>query len=156
MAVVTKYGSKVITLLDAEPPVFPAKGLNGGRVHYATDKVEIASGDSSTSTFTLARIPYDAVILPGSLLYHDAITSVTDADIGTSDDPNGLADALDISSAGSKQVLEQVDIANYYKPLWELVGLTSNPGGLADIIVTINNNAGAAGTLSLHLQYVTS
>lgn len=155
MAVVTKYGRaypdpatfKLPDAIHACP--IPA--------HLFSD-VAIANGDSATSKLFVGKIPSRARLSPGSLVYHTAITGLTSLDLGFPNENNSgavLAAALDVSSAGSKNALNAVATANLYKRVWELCGLTSDPGRDFDLIATMNQGASAAGTLAFNITHFT-
>ncbi|MNO05668.1 hypothetical protein D3C81_2271520 [compost metagenome] len=57
------------------------------------------------------------------------------------------------TAAGSFSLFKGVDIANWFKPLWQVLGLPKDPGGKIELIATIKG-AAATGTLawSIHGQ----
>ncbi len=67
---------------------------------------------------------------------------------------NCLLAAKTLAVAGSS-ALTGIDIANLPKPLWQLAGYTEDPGGDLTIIGTLNQAAGAAGTVTLSLVFKT-
>ncbi len=169
MAVVnTKAAS--ITSSDAGQAV--KKTLNGGILKESVGTLEVANGDSIASTLRLCRIASNDRI-SRVLLSCDAITSAA-ADVGIYDiasvnsgavvDADFFASAQSIASALVHQdVTHEADaadagagygLADVEKPLWQALGLTSDPGKLYDVVATLTAAATAAGTVSLKVQYV--
>lgn len=155
MGVVTKYGSgyKDPAAILNTPAV-----LAEGTPRAITSVVAIANGNSATSQVFLGRVPSNAIILPQSLLTHTAITGLTDLDVGlyrngSVVDADVLADGLDVHLAGTKSPIASVGTADLGKRVWELAGLTSDPGGMYDVVATLKADAGADGTLVLSLIY---
>ena len=157
MAVVTKYAAsyKDPSLVLSVPPVFAEGQL---RV-INTKAVAIANGDSATSKIYLGKIPSSAIPCLLSTLYHDAITGVTSLDIGLEYNgaivsANALASALNVSAAaGSKSVFAAVTTANTGKRLWELLGLSTDPGREYAVVATLNAAATAAGNFAAQIIY---
>jgi len=157
MAVVTKYGR---SYKDPTAINNPDAVLAEGRMRcIQSGAVSIANGDSIASIIYLGKIASNAVPLCGlSTLKHGAVTSVNDFDIGLYKDGavvsvNLFADALDISSAGAKDPLANVAVANWGKRVWELLGLATDPGCEYDIVATLNVAATATASIALELIY---
>ena len=121
---------------------------------------EIANGDSIGSTIRLLRVP-SHLRLTALELSSDAIASAA-ADVGVYDiAPNGSAvvdadefgSAVSLATAQDKtNVLQEAaatDIAKCGQPLWQRLGLSSDPGKSYDIVLTLTAAATAAGTVSL-------
>ena len=164
MAIVNLVGSRVMDGLDNVPKDLAAPGEAGGRVRCFVETVEVGSADSDTSTYLLARVPSNAVILPTSTLYWDdlASTGAPTVDVGVfnqsgatgiTDDDNALADGLDVTSAGSSVMPS--GIANYGLPLWDLVASqTTDPGRMLDIKATLQDaDVNVGGTITMVLHY---
>lgn len=152
MAVVTKYGrGSPDPSLYKLPDALYAQPVS---VHLFSD-VAIANGDSANSLIYVGKVRSSARMSPGSLIYHTAITGLTSLDLGFPNVGAGngaiLAAALDVSAAGSKNAMNAVSTPNLYKRMWELCGLTSDPGGEFDLIAKMNQAAGAAGTLAFNI-----
>ncbi len=149
MAVVNKY---VDTVSDGSLPRNPIDPhFLGGGVVAIGGTVELASGDSSTSTVTIAvGVPSHWRPIKGLLTFqHDAITALTGLDIGDASNPDGLADGLNVSTAGAKDPFFSVGAADVGKPLWEILGYTeATKPETIDIIATLMTNASSAGTLT--------
>lgn len=164
MAIVNLKGSKAITNLDADPVVQPDAGIAGGAVRSWVETVEVGAADSATSTYLMARLPSNAVILGASKLYGDdlATAGAPTLDIGIfnlsgksiiTDDDDALNDGIDAASAIDSNVVK--DVANYGKKLWEHInGQTEDPKGEYDVKLTLKDaDVNAGGTLTLELFY---
>ena len=166
MAVVTLYGSRVMTgLANTTPVSLPNAGLHYGRVRVTVDTVTTNSDDSATSTYTLARIPSHAIILPQSTLYWDdlATSGSPTLDIGLfktnsaeqsfTNDVDALSNGHDCTSAGSGSVIS--DHANSGLPAWDYIAsVTADPKGLLDVKVSILDAAiDTAADITLSLIY---
>lgn len=152
MAVVTRYGSA------AYNPSVPST-LEGvercGHVKRLGTTLEIANGDSATSTLNFGAVASNARLCGHSTLRFDALTGVTDFDLGTTGHVDLLVNGVDLHTAGSALAVSAVDIANLGKPLWQILGFAKDPGGSIDIIGTLNTAATAAGTITLELFFCT-
>ncbi|SFI84238.1 hypothetical protein [Albimonas pacifica] len=119
--------------------------------------VEVTAAASATSTYTMGRVASAARIMPLSTLYWDdlASTGAPTLDIGFAADPDALNDGLDAATAASSAgVFKAANIANVGLPAWQLAGLSSDPGGFLDVIVTLADaDANTGGTLSMVLIY---
>ena len=106
------------------------------------------AADTDGSTIQFARVPANALLLDVSLI-NEAITGATDADIGiysdhepgsgTLHDVNAIADAVTLASArtGWTSVrCEAADASTVTQRVWQLAGLTSDPGGHLRLILT--------------------
>jgi len=163
MAVVNLVGTKTTNLVAAIPKIVDSR-YHYGRVRSTFDVVTTNSDDSVNSTYHLARLPSNAVILPSSTIYFDNVGgSGATADIGVyavdgnlanADDVDAINDGISIATAGSASVIK--DFATSATALWAYVnGETSDPGGLLDIKVAVLDAAvDAAGQIALELFYV--
>lgn len=161
MAIENLSGSLIMSKGDDNSP--PEKALaqhDHGRVRNITDKVEMGAAASVTSTYRLGRIRSNEVISIDSKLYWDDLTGAgaPTLDVGLegdqiTNDPNALADGLDVTAAGSS-IVGPVGIADIGKMAWEYVsGQTIDPGGSFDIVVTLMDAAAdAGGTIALEMK----
>lgn len=159
MAVVTKYSAAIkdpsSTLLPKS--VFAAGALVG----LVTKTIAVANGDSSGTKHYLGRVSSSAVPLyaPSTLL-HTGITGVTSYKIGlerggSTVDDDIFSGTLNVTSAGSKNPFAALDSTTLGKQVWELLGLSNDPGLEYDIVAVTGADAGAAGTLSVQMLFVT-
>jgi len=164
MAVVTLVGTKTTSLVATKQTIIDSR-YHYGRVRSTFDVVECNSGDTATSTYHLARLPSNAVILPSSTIYFDNIGGATpttldlgvyavNANLSNADDPDGINDGIDVSSAGSASVIK--DFADSATALWDYVASeTSDPGGLLDIKAYLQDAVtDGTGSIALELFYV--
>lgn len=140
------------------------EALFGSIVIDAT--VEAAAAAAAGTEYVFFRIPTNARIHGLSEVRFDdlASTGSPTIDFGlkavdgnvTSDD-DALNDGVDVATAaGSARLIK--DHANYGKRAWEYVsGVTSDPGGFLDVIVTIKDAAvNTGGTITATLVYSTN
>jgi hypothetical protein len=151
MAVVTKYGSgykdpAAIRPIDA---VF-AEGLD----RTFTSKVTVANGDSIASVLLFGKVPSNALISPGSNLYLPAISGLTSFSLGFAAAPAALMSAVNIAAGGTFPAASAVNLSNYVQKAWQLATLTSDPGGMLDIVGTMNTAATAGGDIVLRVTFV--
>jgi hypothetical protein len=156
MAIVQKYAGsfRSPTAINSPPPVL-AEGVDRT---INTGAVAIANGDNATSKIYLGKIPSGGVPDLRSQLTHSAITGLTSLHVGV--EYNGqtvnasiFASALNLTSAGSKNVFNAIAVADIGKRLWQLLGLAYDPGREYDIIATMNTDATAAGTIAAQIAY---
>lgn len=162
MAVVTKYGSgyRDPTSLKAIDAI-----NRGAEVRVVKSKTTITNGDSIASQYYLGSVPSNAKPSPGAKLYWGAATGVTSADLGLAK-PNGgamilqtaLIAAQDIHLAGSTDLFGATGSgvatpANMDKAYWQLAGLSADPGGELDLVLTINAAATATADVFAEHNY---
>ena len=182
MAVTANIGSKTGSFVTSSPlasyasMVEPIAVLDSrfsyGKLRISVDTVTTASDDSATSTYHLARIPSNAIILPTSTIYWDDLASsgsptldvglwatkenwnAITAELSAGYDIEALTTALDTSSAGSASVIS--DHTNGILPAWDhMASVTVDPGGMLDVKVSVYEHALAvAGQITLCLHYV--
>lgn len=162
MAVVTTNAA-TITALNAKQRA--AVTDHGGRVRSISATVELANGDSIGSTYRLARVPSHARV-KSIWLQCDAITSGaadiglyrTAADGGAVVDADAYASAQSLASAIKTSPIdvawEARDIAAALNRVWQDAGLTADSKTEYDITATLTADTAAAGTLTLHVEYV--
>ena len=164
MAVVTTKAS-AISDRDSDPRALANSRLSKGQIFEGIGTLEAVSGDSIGSTYLFAQIPSNARISQ-VLLSSDAITTCA-GDVGiykSTDDGGTVVDADFFASAASLASAQaNVDVTHesgvygidaVEKPLWQALGLTSDPGILYDLVVTLTAAAGSAGTISMAVRYV--
>lgn len=155
MALVTKYGQGARD---------PASGLSHrgmfaeARIRQIASLINVANGDSANSLHYYGKVPSDALFVPAlCTLYHEAITGLTDYDIGfyingaevASGSLDALANGLNLTTGSSKSAVGAVAVGDLTKPAYELAGLTVDPGAEFDLVGTQKVAAGADGVLEL-------
>ena len=157
-----------ITNADAKPRLPNVAVTDGGIVQENVGTIEAVSGDSINSTYRMLRISSSTRVTE-LLLYCDAITNCS-ADIGlyrTADDGGAVVDAdffaseqqLGMASVVGLNVLYEAvagpaDVANIEKRIWQMLGLSADPGIQYDVVLTLTTAAAATGTVSLKCRYV--
>lgn len=177
MAATTEKGV-LITNLEATPVLQGGGGQtgNGLKVAYVTEEVATTSIDEVNDIFLALPLPAGARML-GLKLFNDDLDSngsptlavdvggyygndVVGQDAGTAIDVNNIGTAITTLQAanvvGVEILFEALDINKVGKPLWEILGLTRNPGGTIYIgfKVTAVSATPVAGTVTLIAQYV--
>jgi hypothetical protein len=164
MAVVTV---KSTSTTNRDSGIQSGSFLNAANPRATTETVAVANGDSIASTFRVVRIPSNARITSASI-FCTAITSAA-ADVGlyqtaryggavVDADFFSAAQTLATASGGinvmNGNLLSGANSANRNKRVWELLGLTSDPGREYDVVLTLTAAATAAGTAGLEVGYV--
>ena len=117
MAVVTLVGTKTTSLVATKQTIIDSR-YHYGRVRSTFDVVETNDDDTISSTYHLARLPSNAVILPSSTIYFDNVgASGATADIGVyavdgnlanADDVDAINDGIAVATAGSASVVNDL------------------------------------------------
>lgn len=164
MAVVTTK-SAVITNRDATPAVISDGRLEKGALRSSHGYVSAVSGDSIGSKYIIAALPSRAMVRK-VLLSCDAITTCA-GDVGvyrnTADGGAVVSAGLFGTAVSLATALSNSDVTNesgsytldkQEQPLWQAAGLTADPGGTLDIVVTLTAAAGGAGKVGAAIEYV--
>lgn len=124
--------------------------------------VSVAAAASAGSVYTMYRLPTSARIHGFSRVAFDDLASsgsptldfgfkAVDANFTT--DPDALNDGVDVATAAGTANLIK-DHANYGKKVWEILGLSEDPTGFADVIISILDAAtNDGGDVTLSLMY---
>lgn len=162
--------SNLVANLDASPPVMNEVGLQGGRERVVQDDFEVATTDlDAADIIRLARLPSNARITE-LLIANDDLdangTPTLDMDLGLydadddsvlDDDCFAVADTqLQAASGFVDHRFNALGIDTVGQKLWEIAGLTEDPGGEMDIAITTDTGAAtaAAGTIAFIIRYV--
>lgn len=147
---ITNRSSSLITALTSTPRSIPNPPLAGGEARVLAGVVTSAADDSGTSVFRFFRIRSNDCV--HSLRYSGADASSAGAiDVGiyqTADNGGAVVDADFFASAfaltngpdsNTEIAFESgvYTIANSVKPLWQALGLTTDPGIEYDVAATI-------------------
>lgn len=156
--------STLITNADATPVVLNSPRVDGGAERVAVATMEIVNADSVASTYRMFRVPSNAV-MTDLRIYAPDIGTTTIADIGlyladggavVDADFFGSAVSLKDGAINGTDVLHEAavfTIANSGKELWSALALTSDPGVLYDVTLTLTGAADATGTIKLIGRY---
>ena len=170
MAVETRKAA-AITNRDATPAVFSNASVAKGSLLEAVGVVEVANGDSIGSKYVFFSIPSNARV-SRMLLSSDAIAASGAGDIGIYQTTANGGAVVDADFFASAQVLtaalvntditHEADaadagagfgLADVEKPLWQALGLTSDPVRDYDVVMTVTTATGGAGTVALKGSY---
>lgn len=148
-----QYGVYVGTPKQASPmrPV-DAAYENCDAAILVRDKVEVAA--AAADTVQLAVLGWETILDPFECVFAcDDLGAGGTIKIGDVTYPAAFANAVDTDAAalGRTTMLSAVDINNYYKPLWEMLGYATLAaaklvGAQCELLLTRNTTAGA-GTL---------
>lgn len=163
---VLHYKSAAITNRDATPRVINNARTVGAVLRGAVGTIEAVTGDSAGSTYRFFSVPSNALVRD-LLLYSDDIGTTGAADFGlyrTTADGGAVVDADFFASAVvlNAGALNGTDITHEStvfgpedaeKPLWEALGLSSDPSIEYDVAATLTGAADAGGTITLKMGY---
>ena len=173
MGVVT-VKSTVITNLDASPRVSPQAGIGGSyEVKEIDSTVAVAATDSSTSQYKFFRVPttirvkdlwLESAALGGScavdigVYYADlkedcAVGIVPGTVITAAFFASAVAVASAVTPTNVTNESGTYTTALRSEPLWQALGLASDPGGKLDIVATSTADAASAGNLYLKMGF---
>lgn len=166
MAVVT-VKSGAITNRDASPQVRNSNFTQGAALKEFVGTLEATSGDSIASIYKFGSIPSNAR-MSELLLSCDDLGTTTVADFGlyrsTKDgaavvdaDFFGSAVSLKDGALANSNILNEsgvIDIAEMEQAVWQLLGLSSDPGVMYDVCATLTAACDGSGTITLRGKYV--
>lgn len=164
---VTDRNSDAIANMVAVPPVLNNPTYKG-QVYEAIGIVTPAADDTQASVHRFVRIPSNARITECLIAAADATTAgkydigvyyPSGVNSGAVIDADAIADAFDLSGGpfywSEVRTVSIVTIAESAYPLWQLAGLSSDPGGELDIAGTIDTTFnGGPTTVGLRVKYV--
>lgn len=167
MAVVDAYNSTYFDASGALLKLLPAiKAGSNIRAMYET--VEVAAADDDGSKYRLFKAVDGNIIPLIALGVTDGITGMTDVDFGCYltnlgavvlkdclADGMNFSSALDAGTGTALDMLDNVDIANVGKKLYEIAGhteLNRRDDGY-DLVITANTVGSGAGTIGVLLIY---
>lgn len=178
MAVGPTLKSAQITNLDASPAVATDAGKGApGYLKYPDGYVTVAAADGAGTKYLMNRVPSHAVVKRITLASEAQGAGAVNCGVYYADDARYLAGgsansgvaidddffATDVSLASKVQPTDITFESGTYtfdkwsQPLWQAVGLTSDPGGMLDIVLTVHTTDVTTGTgkLRLSTEYVT-
>lgn len=171
MAVVNTK-STAITNRDATPPVINDGRLERGTLKSGVGSIAVGAADSATSFYPLVSVPTTAMVR-GVFASNPAGMTTLAGNVGvfkntknsggstTGVAANTGSDTIFASAASFAAAQNHAGVDSLFttdkreQPLWQAIGLTTDPGGTFDIgVVVTTANTGAAGRLGLEVQYV--
>lgn len=158
--------SATITNRDATPRVANNARLSGAHLRSAVGSATATAGVTTGSTYRLCSVPSNALVRE-VLVSTVAQGGTSAADVGVyraTADGGAVVDADFFGSAVSLvSALSRSDVTNESttytptkreQPLWQAVGLSSDPGGELDIVLTTTATLTNGGLLSAEVGYV--
>ncbi len=159
-----------ITNGDATPRVLSNPVIQGATVKENCGIVAAVSGDSIASTYRIGRVRSNARVSQ-ILISNTAITTCAGdvglykiaADGGAVVDADFFASAVSLATAQSNvDVTHEAggtgntygDLTKKEMPLWQALGLTSDPNLFYDVVITLTAAAGSAGVVAGLTRYV--
>ncbi|HZU87928.1 MAG TPA: hypothetical protein VE993_01600 [Stellaceae bacterium] len=166
-AVVNTYGQGEVNPKNtATNPVAVDEIFAAAHAKAILSTIAVNSTDSANSIYHVGFIPTNAVIDPSSLVYGSGITGLTSMSCGFGANPQvanplgtwaaapaALVSAQDWHTAASFSLVQAVSVTNYEQQVFQLLGLTLDPGGVVEVYCTVNTGPSAAGTLQFVLKY---
>ncbi|WP_312782011.1 hypothetical protein [Brevundimonas sp.] len=115
------------------------------------DRIELTAAPVNDQV-SLLVVPSNTVLDPLECAVHyDALGASVTLNAGIAGSDAALFSAHAASSAGNVSLFKSVDIANWFKPLWQVLGLAADPGGNIELLLTIKG-AAATGTVVWSLK----
>lgn len=168
--------STIITNRDASPKVLTDPFVSGGEIRESEGYVQTGSAtDAVGSTYRLCQVPSNARVT--SLVFQcDALGGSSTVNIGVyypTTLPLGsglvasnagaaisascfIAGISTVSAVAATEIITRanVTIANQEQAVWQLAGLSSDPGIYLDIVVAVAVIIATQGYVSLKAKYV--
>lgn len=149
-------GALVGAARAAIPPEKAAPWLKGGADHVLVrDTVELATAFAQNDRVILGDIRSDAIINPlTSMIWFDDMGTAITMDVGGDGaTENALVAAQDVATAAGNCLLyKSVDVANYWKPLWQVLGLTADPKKPIRLYAKLEGGDPGTGTLTWQIM----
>ncbi len=126
-------------------------GLAKGREFHATGSVSNAATDSAASTYKIADLPADAILSDRTFfdVQNDGFAQIQ---IGTLTDATALVN----QTKATENIITPIvnGDANHGLPLWQVLGLSENPGGFIGIYKHAAAGATGAGSMPFRLSWL--
>ena len=98
------------------------------------DRIEL-TGAAVNDQVSLVVVPSNSVLDPlESVLHFDNLGAGVTLDVGIAGATGAMFAAHATSAAGSVSLFKSKDIADWFKPLWQLLGLPKDPGGNIELL----------------------
>lgn len=158
--------SAALTNRDATPKVQTKSQLYGGILRSAIGYVTAAAADDTSSRYRLCAVPSNAFV---RAVYISSVAQGGSAavDVGvfrsTVDGGAAVSAALFGSAVSLVSVVPRTDVTNESttytpalreQPLWQAAGLSADPGGELDIVLSPTAALTNGGIVSAEVQYV--
>jgi hypothetical protein len=167
--------STAITNRDSSPAVLNDARLERGTMKNGFGSVAVGAADSATSYYPLVTVPTTAMV---RRVFLTAVTGMTtlagdvgvykttanSAGVTTGVVANTSSGSIFAAAVSAATTQNQADVTNTgttfptdkrEQPLWQAIGLSSDPGGFFDIGFKVTTaNTGAAGRLGIEVHYL--
>jgi hypothetical protein len=158
MAIAKPYGTgykdpaavNVITALYAE-----------ATVKCIPSRVDTTAGDTIPGVYFVGKVPSNSLIRGDSTVFFSALGAGALLALGFNTGIGGassvLLNGLSVAAAGSSTLMAAVGsftTTKQVQPAWQLAGLSSDPGGMLDVIATITGAAPATGIVLFMLDFL--
>ena len=111
--------------------------IDGAPVRHAFP-VYTPNNPAAGDVVYMAKLPSNARLLPTSKAWYGALTGGTQVQVGFVNDPDALLVNQNMATAGSAALLST--LANANKMVWQLAGLSEDPGTELDVIMTLTTD----------------
>lgn len=156
MAIVTNYAEEIYGVPDANVPQLrgePDYAQKRGNRYIAGGSVANLAGDNNGSKYRLCRLPSNCILHPDTVIDLQS-WGFTVANLGTDLDPDALLAVADTSALSDVSNPITLFGATWNKPLWEQLGMSSDPGGEIEISIHTAADAGGAGSADFEFHYL--
>ncbi|WP_397402712.1 hypothetical protein [Phenylobacterium sp.] len=142
-------GTPLAAAAGANPYNVPNALKGGTDVVLMRDTIELITAFAQNDRVKLGDFPSDVIINPvQSTIWFDNLGASTTMDVGSTASEAALVAAQATSAAGSCLFYKNVDVANYWKPLWQVLGLAADPGGTIAIFAKLEAADPGVGTMT--------
>lgn len=151
----TYLGDLVGSKIDAKQSTpLIAQALKGGMDQVLVrDSIALPSAAVSGDKISLGKFSSTAILDPASTIWFDDMGTSITLSVGDATTGNQLVNAADVATAaGSISLLKSVSNANLFKPLWQQLGLASNPGGKIELLATLAGGDPGAGEIAWQVK----
>lgn len=149
MTVVTEQSNIFRNPHDGDPLVDPL--MPKGRVIFATGTMTNLTTDNTNSTYRLAELPSDCMLHPDTF-FGVASWGFAQVVIGTKTDTTALVNQTKATEAIVTPIAQ--GDANHGKRLWEVLGLSADPGGAIALFAHAAADATGAGSMIFQIAYI--
>lgn len=147
------YGSAYPDPTSQLTPIIDA-AVGRGNVKSVVSHLALAGTELANDRLFLAKAPSHWRMLPLSEIRHDNVMAAAGTyDFGDTSNPAALISGGAGDAAATDAAMSAVDIADMSKALWEVLGYTEDPNKDLDLIITLGNNANAAGDVTAILLF---
>lgn len=162
----TTYKSSTVTNIELTtgPSVKASPGKVHGRLHVCQETISVEAAYNNNDDLRLFRV-HSSWVPVHIWLYNDAITSGSAYDFGLYDIEGGAAVDADLfvtdlsmtsarTTAPIDLMYEVLNITNVGKPIWELLGLSSDPGKWYDFGFDGDTVGSGQGDVTVVFEYI--